>query len=145
MGVAFRYGAGKSNIIDSHAMNKQTSVALWEVTLGFSCMIEGRAGMGGMDGGHGENCQILSCPGPRFIMGEDLRQPGVGHPPTQKARYDIITHMISLVPHPWRRDWVVGNALEDLPGDCNWPTASASNLLFLRSSIEHSDELAKSP
>ena len=43
----------------SQAMDGQSGVAPWEVTLGFSYMTEGRAGVEG----HGESCQSLSCAG----------------------------------------------------------------------------------
>ena len=43
----------------SQAMDKKSGVVLWEVALGFSCMTEGRAGVGG----HEESCQSLSYTG----------------------------------------------------------------------------------
>jgi len=63
-------------------MDKQSGVALWEVTLGFSCMTEGRAGVGG----HEESCQSLSCTGRPDSMRADIQLPGVGHLLTQKMR-----------------------------------------------------------
>jgi len=44
--------------MDSQAMDKQSGVVL-EVILGFSCMTDRRAGVGGIK----ENCQSLSCTG----------------------------------------------------------------------------------
>jgi len=45
------------------------------------------------------------------------------------SKNEGLPHIVRLVPHPWRRGWIVGNALEDLSGDGNSPTALASNLL----------------
>jgi len=76
----------------SQEMDKQSGVELWEVTLGFSCMTEGRAGVGG----RGENCQSLSCTGR-----PDSQWVRIWIRASIHSKNEGLPHIFRLAPHPW--------------------------------------------